>query len=65
VRAVLAVTRLVDDQGVVRVGRGQRIVAQQRDPLASHHFGVPSGLGQEELQLLHWRGLRLRHRLEV
>ena len=57
-RAVLAVTRVIDDQHPAAVRRGQRIRPQQLQPAGVDPLRVPHRFGQEELQPLHRRQLR-------
>jgi hypothetical protein len=63
VGAILAVPGLVDHQRTLRVRRRERVGVQFLNAARRHRLGVPVGLGEEELQLLHRRGLRLRNRL--
>ena len=62
-RAVLAVTRIVDHQHPAAVRRGRRISPQQVQPAGVHRLRLPHRLGQEELQPLHRRQLGPGHRL--
>jgi hypothetical protein len=63
VRPILAIPRLIEDQRSCGMRLCQRRGPQQLDLARRHRLRLPRRLAQEELQLLDWRGLRLRDRL--
>jgi hypothetical protein len=57
-RAVFAVTRIIDHQDPAGVRGGRRVRQQQLQPAGVDLLRIPPGFGQEELQPLHRRMLR-------
>jgi len=61
--AILAVPAVIDHQHPAAVQGGRRVREQQLQPADPDPLRIPPGLRQEELQPLHRRMLRSRHRL--